>query len=710
MAGQQRQAWNGIVPIFRLGVGDAALQRQALKRQEHEVRLDALGADFRHRAHQEGGAEEGVQLEVVIGLAEGGGGDQQAAVQHHALDPGFPGVGRLGREGARGVRDAVGLAPVQVEAAVLAAARPAGVEARPLAGLIFDAGQTGPGLVLDRVRLLETVEGRVGPGQAQGAVDHAIGQGGGAGAAAVGVLIGRAHVLGLVRAAQAPGQRQAIGDGVGDLAEQGRALRRLPVAVHLTLALDEALAHRQAGQGRDVVGVAQRIAARARQQAADIGLVVRAVEQAVAAGQLLVRQEQTRRPIEAPALARQADLLRQGAEAVGPAAVVGTIGQVGRGEVPVLADDAAPVAHRRGRVQLRPAQVGAQVQGQAPVADAGVGVAVRPGDAIPGPGRRRHPAVGRERRQQRRRPAGHKLHADAAALVPLGPVGGQAGGQVRRGAPQQLAAQGVVVLVLIVGFGARAVTGLDVIEAVAAARGEVQTSRQNLVHDRAGQGDGAARGPVVAKGRLARHARGEGRRGGDDVDHAGRGVLAEQGGLRALQHLDALDLAEVAQGHAVAGAIDAVDHDADRAFQPRIVAHRADAADAGRGEGLVRGRGHDQARRQDLQVLDVAHADVVQQRLGRHRQRQGRGRQRGLAPLGRHHDLGHLGRPLGCGVLGEAPLSEGRRGENEQGQGGGRETRGAERGLHGGNEPLGGATAQGFVADRSRDLAVRLFG
>ncbi|MNN71844.1 hypothetical protein D3C81_1878160 [compost metagenome] len=91
---------------------------------------------------------------------------------------------------------------------------------------------------------------------------------------------------------QAPGQGQAVGDGVGDLAEQGRALRRLPVAVQLALALDEALAHGQAGQGRDMGRVAERIGGRARQQAADIGFVVGAVEEAVATGQLLVRQEQ----------------------------------------------------------------------------------------------------------------------------------------------------------------------------------------------------------------------------------------------------------------------------------------------------------------------------------------------------------------------------------------------------------------------------------
>ncbi len=479
-------------------------------------------------------------------------------------------------------------------------------------------------------------------------------------------------------AAQAPGQGQAVGHGVGDLAEQGGAAGRLPIAVQLTLALDEALADgkpRDAGhEGR----VAQRVRRRARQQAADIAFVIGAVEQAVATGQLLIGEEGAGRPVQLSVLARQAELLRQGAEAVRPAAVVRAIGQIGRGEVPVLADDAAPVAHRRGAVQPRPAQIGAQMQGQALVADAGVGVAVGIGCAIPRLRRRRHAAVGRKGRQQGRGGARDQLHADAAAFVPLGPVGGQAGGQVRRGAPQQLTAHGVVVFGLIVGRGARALPDLHVIEAVAATRGDIQPPGQNLVHDRAGQGDRAAVRSIVAEGRLARHARVERGGGGDDVDDARRGVLAEQGRLRALQHLDALDLAQIAQGRAVAGAIDAVDHDADRAFDARIVAHRADAADAGGGEGLVRGRGHDQARRQDLQILDVAHADAVQQGLARHRQRQGRGRQGRLAPFSRHHDLGHLGRSFVNGRLGHDG-----RGESEHGQGGGREGRGANSRNHG---------------------------
>jgi hypothetical protein len=103
----------------------------------------------------------------------------------------------------------------------------------------------------------------------------------------------------------------------------------------------------------------------------------------------------------------------------------------------------------------------------------------------------------------------------------------------------------------------------------------------------------------------------ERRRGAEDVDDAGRGVLAEQRALRALQDLDALKLAQIAEADRVARPVDAVDDHADRAFQAGVVADRADAADAGGGRSFRRVGGHDQPRGQDLQVLDVAHAGVL---------------------------------------------------------------------------------------------------
>src|SRR5690606_39634580 len=121
--------------------------------------------------------------------------------------------------------------------------------------------------------------------------------------------------------------------------------------------------------------------------------------------------------------------------------------------------------------------------------------------------------------------------------------------------------------------------------------------------------------PVVAGGDLAFRALGVARAPGDDVDHAGRGVLAEHGALRPLEHFDALDLAEVAEADAVARPVDAVDHDADRRLQADVVAHRADAADARGGDRLAQGAGYRQPRHQDLYILDFATSGVTDQML-----------------------------------------------------------------------------------------------
>src|SRR5690606_38478570 len=103
---------------------------------------------------------------------------------------------------------------------------------------------------------------------------------------------------------------------------------------------------------------------------------------------------------------------------------------------------------------------------------------------------------------------------------------------------------------------------------------------------------------------------------GEDIDHACRGVLAEQGALRPLQHFNALQLAEIAEADAVARAVYAVDHDADRRLQPGVVADRADAADTRRRDGFIGCGGHYQARREEREVLDVPHAGVLQELLG----------------------------------------------------------------------------------------------
>ena len=94
---------------------------------------------------------------------------------------------------------------------------------------------------------------------------------------------------------------------------------------------------------------------------------------------------------------------------------------------------------------------------------------------------------------------------------------------------------------------------------------------------------------VIADGRLRRRLRGvKLRLGGDDRDQAGRRVAAEQRALRPAQHLDPVERAELGQADAGAGAIDAVDEHADRAFEAGVVADRADAADAGASKRRLR--------------------------------------------------------------------------------------------------------------------------
>ena len=89
----------------------------------------------------------------------------------------------------------------------------------------------------------------------------------------------------------------------------------------------------------------------------------------------------------------------------------------------------------------------------------------------------------------------------------------------------------------------------------------------------------------------------------------------------ALEDFDALQLPEVAETDAVARAVNAVDDHADRRFQADVVADGTDAADARRGDGFILGTGDGEARHQDLHVLDVAHAGVLQQALVERRDR-----------------------------------------------------------------------------------------
>jgi hypothetical protein len=126
-------------------------------------------------------------------------------------------------------------------------------------------------------------------------------------------------------------------------------------------------------------------------------------------------------------------------------------------------------------------------------------------------------------------------------------------------------------------------------------------------------------GPHLVEGRVAERGVGlelaQVRAGGDDVDHPGRRVLAEQHALRAAQHFDPLDVVEVEERAGAAADDDAVQNhrhgrlDAVREVERAEAAHRQALA-----AGVGRGR-EGQRRRQLLQLLQARDV-AVGQRLG----------------------------------------------------------------------------------------------
>src|SRR5690606_3223606 len=110
-----RKVGGGEVPVLRLGPGDAALEGQSLDgREPQEVGVDAARGQLGDRLHHEGGAEEGVELEVAERLVEVGGVEQQGAVQQRHLHAGLVAVHDFRREQGGGGRGDAGLHAVEV--------------------------------------------------------------------------------------------------------------------------------------------------------------------------------------------------------------------------------------------------------------------------------------------------------------------------------------------------------------------------------------------------------------------------------------------------------------------------------------------------------------------------------------------------------------------------------------------------------------------
>ncbi len=170
---------------------------------------------------------------------------------------------------------------------------------------------------------------------------------------------------------------------------------------------------------------------------------------------------------------------------------------------------------------------------------------------------------------------GRQIGRGAAFLVALGIIADDADRQVARRFEQQLPAQHPAIAIIDVAAGD------DVFqEAVTLHPRAVDTRRDRFAEAAGGIGLGATE-IIVANAQLAADFGIELRLGGDDRDEAGRGVAAEQRTLRSAKHLDAVDRTEFRKANARTRAVDAVDEHRDRAFQARVVADGADAADIG---------------------------------------------------------------------------------------------------------------------------------
>jgi hypothetical protein len=186
-------------------------------------------------------------------------------------------------------------------------------------------------------------------------------------------------------------------------------------------------------------------------------------------------------------------------------------------------------------------------------------------------------------------------------------IADQADREVGRRLPEQLAADEIAVAVVEVG-----VVDDVVQEAVALAVDAVDAEGELVGDDRAGQRAGEADGVVIAVARFAIAAELEFGILRVDADRTRRRVAARQRTLRPAQHFDTLDFAQIVEAGAGAAAIDAVDEHRDRAFEAGVVAHRADAAQAG-GRIRFRSGGRDDQRRRQLRHLaDIGRARILE--------------------------------------------------------------------------------------------------
>src|SRR5690606_33972696 len=180
--------------------------------------------------------------------------------------------------------------------------------------------------------------------------------------------------------------------------------------------------------------------------------------------------------------AGQAEFLAELVKAEAEVAVGQAVEQVGAGEVDVRTVGRVPDARRgdRGEGRVPAVEVDVDLGRQTHVLDFLGGGAVRvdvaaerlravgrSGDAVAAGAQPVDDGAGR---------ADDDLAGDAAIFVTTGVVGDQADRGGVAGQDQQLAAGDPEVLVLVVGLGARTARGVDVVEAVTLARGDVEAA------------------------------------------------------------------------------------------------------------------------------------------------------------------------------------------------------------------------------------------
>ena len=277
----------------------------------------------------------------------------------------------------------------------------------------------------------------------------------------------------------------------------------------------------------------------------------------------------------------------------------------------------------------------------------------------------------------------------AAVFIDLVVIGDQADLQRFRRREQQRAAQApAIALVELRAAGEIGRIAVALVEVAGEAEGDG-------IADRPGHVTANDDGVEIAIGDFTRTAEFELRRARDDRDDTGRGILAEQGRLRAAQHFDALEIGQIADLGGRARAIDAVDEDTDRRLDAGVVGTVAKAANDEIGVGRALQLRDAQAGHQRLEVEKIANLGLFDlgTRGDGHRDR--RVLQGGGALRGRDDDDGVIfGRGDGrcrCGGRGRrrCRLGLGSAGERDR-----REQRGAEMGRLGthGNPSQGGKT------------------